>query len=259
MHNENTMQRICKQCAQSFEVIEQDLAFYDRVSPIFNDKKYQIPPPTLCPDCRRQRRLAFRNERHLYHRKCDLTQKQIISMYSPDCEFPVYSSEAWFGDKWDPLDYGQDFDFGPKAEGHPLKGKIRPFFEQFAELQAKVPRLSLISTNNENCDFCNIVGDSKNCYLIYGSVVCEDCYYGNPFFSKNCIDSLLVRNSQFSYQCIDCENLYECFYCQNCANSQNLFLCYDVANSHDCFMCLGLRQKSYCIFNKQYSKGEYQQ
>ncbi|MBU0627024.1 hypothetical protein KKG31_00015 [Patescibacteria group bacterium] len=49
------------------------MEFYSKVSPIIAGKKYLIPAPTLCPDCRQQRRISFRNERSLYKRKCDLT------------------------------------------------------------------------------------------------------------------------------------------------------------------------------------------
>ncbi|MDH5596549.1 MAG: hypothetical protein OEY44_00470 [Candidatus Peregrinibacteria bacterium] len=236
----------CLQCHQNFEIRKEELAFYDQVSPVIAGQRLKLPAPKLCPPCRQQRRLAFRNDRVLYHRKCDSSGRQIISIYNSDAEFPVYSPEVWFGDSWDPRDYGQVFDFS------------RPFFEQFAELQKKVPRLSLISTNNENCDYCNLVGDSKNCYLLYGSVYCEDSYYGNPFFSKQAVDSTMVRNSEITYECVDSTKLYNCFYCQDCFNSQNLIMCFDVDNSHDCFLSVGLRRKSYCILNQQYTKDEYE-
>jgi hypothetical protein len=63
----------CKSCSASFNITDADLAFYDKISPTFAGKKYSIPTPALCPDCRQQRRLAFGNERKLYRRKCNLT------------------------------------------------------------------------------------------------------------------------------------------------------------------------------------------
>jgi hypothetical protein len=74
-----------------------------------------IPPPTLCPDCRQQRRLSFRNERKLYKRKCDATGKDIISIYSPDKPYTVYHQDYWWSDAWEPMDYGRDFDFSRSA------------------------------------------------------------------------------------------------------------------------------------------------
>ena len=118
------MQKICKKCSKIFEITSEDLEFYKKISPKFPSPQpsplrgegveqvvYEIPAPTLCPDCRQQRRLAFRNERKLYKRKCDATWKSIISIYSPDKPYKVYDSDFWWSDKWDPMDYGVDFNF----------------------------------------------------------------------------------------------------------------------------------------------------
>ena len=75
------MQKTCKQCQQQFEITEDDLKFYDKVSPIFGGEKYQIPPPTLCPECRQQRRLVFDNVRTLYTRKSDVSGQEIVSRF----------------------------------------------------------------------------------------------------------------------------------------------------------------------------------
>jgi len=42
-----------------------------------------------------------------------------------------------------------------------------------------------------------------------------------------------------------------------CADSRNLWFCRDCLGCNDCFGCTNLRKKSYCIFNKQYTKEEY--
>ena len=102
-----------------------------------------------------------------------------------------------------------------------------------------------------------MVGDCKDCYLIYGSVDCVDCYYGSPFKCKKCCDSLLLRNSELCLQCVDSDRLYNCAYCQNCSNSHDLCFCYAVHNCFDCFACVNLSHKQYCILNKQYSEAEY--
>ena len=117
------MSTVCARCRQSFQVSEADLALYAKASPVIGGKTLAIPAPTLCPPCRQQRRFTWRNERSLYHRKCDLSGKMIISNYHPDEKIHAYEIHDWFSDKWDGRDFGRDFDFG------------RPFFAQFAELQ----------------------------------------------------------------------------------------------------------------------------
>lgn len=133
----------CPNCSQEFAITDKDMEFYDKISPVFNGTKYKIPAPTLCPDCRQQSRLIWRNERKLYKRTSNLTGKTIVSMYSPEKPYKVYEQDFWRGDKWDALDYSRKFDFS------------RPFFEQFNELVLDVPDFSLCTIGNENSDYTN--------------------------------------------------------------------------------------------------------
>jgi len=119
------------------------MEFYEKISPTFAGKKFQIPTPTLCPECRQQRRLAFRNERNLYRRTCDASGKQIISMYNPECGYKVYDQKIWWSDQWDPMSYGREFDF------------TKTFTEQFGELMREMPHLSLLGVQNELSDYVN--------------------------------------------------------------------------------------------------------
>ena len=142
----------CKICKNKFEIYPEDKAFYKRID---------VPEPTLCFDCRQQRRYIWRNERTFYDRKCDLCKKPTVSIYSKNKPFTVYCQDCWWGDKWDPLDYGQDFDFN------------KPFFEQFKELQQKVPRIALVSKNSTNAQYANHSGDNKNVYMLLCVIMCS--------------------------------------------------------------------------------------
>lgn len=63
----------CKHCSANFDITDKDLEFYDNISPIFAGVKYPVPSPTLCGDCRLQRKMPWRNERKLYKRECDFS------------------------------------------------------------------------------------------------------------------------------------------------------------------------------------------
>lgn len=232
-----TKKKLCKISGKEFEISEKDSEFY---------KKLGIPEPTLSPEERCRRRFAFRNERYLYKRKSDLSGKDLISSVHPDSPFKVFDNEEWWSDKWDAMDYGQDFDFS------------RPFFEQFAEVQKKVPMVSLNVMNNQNCPYVNYIGDCKNCYMIFGPIYSEDCYYGSPYMCRNCVDSLLVRDSELCYECVTCDKCYACLFCQDCVNSRDLTYCYECRGCSDCIGCVGLRNKKYCVLNKQMTKEEYE-
>jgi hypothetical protein len=56
----------CRLSGYSFVVTDKDIELYEKLSPIFQGKKYIIPSPTLCPEERLRRKMCFRNERTLY-------------------------------------------------------------------------------------------------------------------------------------------------------------------------------------------------
>ncbi|MFA5995369.1 MAG: hypothetical protein WCW27_03125 [Patescibacteria group bacterium] len=228
----------CVQCNKTFQIDDHDLAFY---------KKMQVPQPTHCPDCRLQRRLAFRNERNLYQRTCDLTGKPILSAFSLDKPFPVYSIEAWWLDKWNALDYGREYDFN------------KAFFEQYRELQAKVPRLALQQQQPmENSEYCNCASRNKNCYLVFSTNQCEDCYHGSWVnSSKNCVDSYDILNCELCYENIDCLHCYNCSYAQDNRDCTDCYFIKNCVGSNNLAFCTNLVNASYQIFNKPVSPEQF--
>jgi hypothetical protein len=172
------------------------MEFYAKVSPVFSSQKYLIPPPTLCPDCRQQRRLSFRNERKLYKRKCDATGADIVSIYSPDKPFIVYHQDYWWSDKWDPMSYGREVNMEMSM------------MEQFGEIMREVPKPSLLNANLENSEYVNYSSNLKDCYLTFDVSNLENCFYANNCdLVKKSIDISEVRvNSSDCYECLDCNN-----------------------------------------------------
>ncbi len=206
-----------------------------------------LPLPTLCPDERLHRRLAHRNERSIYMNKCALTGKPIVSIFSLDKPYKVYSQEAWHSDAWDAHDYGRDFDFN------------RPFFEQFAELQRAVPQLGLTNVNGENSDYCNLTTGNKNCYLVFGGDFSEDCIYS--IYNMTCrdvSDVYWVDHSELIYDTIDSENCYNIRYCEKSAQCRDSDFLFECRNCENCFGCVGLVGKKFHIFNRPVSPEEYQ-
>ncbi|MDP4007673.1 MAG: hypothetical protein Q8P68_00610 [Candidatus Peregrinibacteria bacterium] len=237
----------CKQCKTLFEITGNDREFYDKISPVFSGVKYSIPSPTLCPACRSMRRLTYRNGRTLYQRKCDGTSKDIISVYHPETPFPVYSVEHWYSDKWDGLEYGRDFDFN------------RPFFEQFHELSQVAPRACLLNEANENSEYTSYAGWNKDCYLVFYSDRNQQSYYlGDSFYNVSCLDCSFSNRNELCYELI---NSFNCYNSKFIYDSQ---LCYDswflknCVGCKNCIGCVNLRNKEYCIFNEQCTKGQYE-
>ena len=241
------MQKTCKKCNSIFEITNSDLEFYKKISLKFWDKTFEIPAPTLCPDCRQQRRIAFRNFYKLYKSKCSANGESMISMYSPDKNYTVYHQDFWWSDKWSAFDYWTNFDFS------------RSFFEQFEEFFKEVPKINLINFESENIEYSNFSKASKNCYLVSWNIGNEDCMYGHIVWkSKDVVDGLYVYESENCYECTDCVRWYNLKNCVNsvdCKNSEKLV---DCENCEFCFWCVWLKNKSYYIFNKEVSKENYE-
>lgn len=240
--------RTCKHCGVPFDITDRDLEFYNKISPVFAGKKYQISPPTRCPGCRHQRRLAFRNERSLYHRKCDFSGKNFISSFSPDKPYKVYEQNIRWSEQWNPLEYGRDFDFS------------KTFTEQYHQLLLDVPRMWLSTMNNENCDYVNQIRYCKDCYLCFDNGFNEYCMYaGQTYHSKYVVDSFRVEKGENLYECCNVRESYKLFYSQNCTNCNSSYFLQDCINCTNCFGCVNLVGKDYHIFNKPYSREEYEQ
>jgi hypothetical protein len=228
----------CKNCQVEFEITSDDEKFYEKMG---------SNPPTFCPQCRQQRRLAIRNELCLYQRKCDHSGKEIISMYSQDKPYKVYDQEIWWSDKWDAMKYGKDFDFN------------RSFFEQFEELQKEVPRMSLNCIGNENSEFTNYALRNKNSYLVFTADYNEDSLYGRTGCKNfKCIDWYHTHKSSHCYETIDSFECNKCMFSQKCENSSEVYFCYDMKGCHNCIFCANLRNKRNYIYNKQVSQEEFE-
>ncbi len=248
------MEQNCKKCQQIFVIEDRDIQFYDKISPIFAGKKYPVPAPQLCPDCRQQRRLAFRNERKLYNRLCDVCKQPFIAIYSPDKKtdagepLTVYCTKCWWSDSWDPLKFGQEYDFS------------QSFFQQWKKLWQKAPKLGLLVWGDGiNSDYTHDVLKCVNSYLIFDGDQSQECFYGETFhIIKDCMDFLKVKSCDLSYELIDCVNCYNLKYSRFCENCSDSYFLIDCIGCKDCFGCANLQQKQYYIFNKPYTKDEYQ-
>ena len=229
----------CQNCRKDFTIEPDDFAFYETM---------KVPPPTFCFGCRTQRRYLFRNERELYKRKCDATGQQILSMYSESSDYKVYDKEYWWSDKWDAIEYGQDYNFD------------KPFFEQCENLFSSVPALALSNRNPVNSDYCNFASGNKDCYLLTAGGFNERVLYSNrPMYSKESLDGYIIEKCELCYECLYCQGCYHLFFskdCESCVDGAFLYNCRGCVN---CFGCTNLRNKQYCLFNKQYTKEEYQE
>jgi len=229
------MRKTCPVTGKTFEVSAAEMALR---------KKLGIEgEPELHPIARWQLLGAFWQHWALHKRKCDRTGKQIISVFSEDCPYPVWHKDEWIKYADPP---GADFD------------PSRPLFDQMWELFRRSPIAHNVGAGNENGEYTDDMWYSKNCYLCHSGYEDEDLRY--------CYRIIRLKNCQFcafafdSERCIDLVNSHNCFQSRHLLNcwqcSDSAFL-YDCRNCSNCILCCNLRNKSYCIGNEQLTREAY--
>jgi hypothetical protein len=236
------MEKTCKNCTSTFELTADDLGFYERMD---------VPTPSLCPKCRRIRRLSWRNDFSLYSRSCSLCQKNFVSIYAPSSGFNVLCPKCFHSDAWDPYSYEKEYD------------PSRSFVEQVVELYHATPVLGIVNDNDIasiNCMYTNDVAFAKNCSMVFIAWKVENVFNSVSLTGgKDLSDCLgVVEEAEFTYDGVmissvsKCKSVYWCTSCIDCV------LCYDLRGCQDCCMSSGLRNKKYYFKNQPYSKEEYE-
>ena len=130
---------------------------------------------------------------------------------------------------------------------------------EFEKRKLRTPRKFAWIVNSENVSGNDIV-HAHNCHYC--------------FSARN-----NVENCKYSYRILDCKDSYDVFVgwngaellyevfsvsAQRVIGSALIWGGFDIRHSYNCFDCsnifgcVGLRNKQYCVFNKQYSKEEYE-
>ena len=235
-------QRMHKYCEGEFNIEEADIKLL---------KILHVPPPNFCPTCRRMRRLPYMAMSHLFKTKCDVPghNEMMISILPEECPFPIYDYKYFIGDEFNPLSFGIEF----KKGDSPMK--------TFFDLRRKFPMPSFLNRDPSsiNSDYSNGGRDLKNGYYVFGCYKTEDAWYSSMINkSRNVMDSMIVIDSEFIYEGVSSDHIYKSsffYFSNNCLESMFLF---DCRNCQNCFGCVNLRNSKYCVWNKQFSKEDYE-
>ncbi|MFH1536658.1 MAG: hypothetical protein ABID45_01575 [Patescibacteria group bacterium] len=230
----------CKECKKKYEIGQVGKSILVTL---------KITLPKLCDECSMRHLFSFRNERTFYSRKCDKCQKDIMAMYPAKTDYTVYCRDCWWGDKWDATKYARNYS-GPEK-----------FFDELKEMQKEVPREALVNLNSENCDYCNHIRDSKDCYMC--SLIADKCEaIFNGYWitnSKNSSDSYYLRDSERCYFCIATIRSYDCSYLLECEDCIDCHYNYDLRGCKNCMFSSNLRNQNYMFKNKQLTEDEYKE
>jgi hypothetical protein len=171
----------------------------------------------------------------------------LFSSFPPESPIKVISQEEWSSDSWDSMKYGREYDFN------------KPFFAQFRELMLEVPWAARWVMNIVNADYNINTNDAKDCYLVMSSGYVQNSSY-SVWLSKteDSIDLYNAFKCSFCYESTFIKDCSKVFFSTQCDSSQGLIFCRDCVGCTDCFGSVNLRNKSYCYFNEQLTKEDYE-
>ncbi len=230
----------CQNCKGDFTIEPEDFNYY---------KKISVPPPTWCPECRMVRRLSQINIWNLYWRNCDKCGKKTLTTHDPAIKRTVYCQTCWWSDDWDGTEYGMEYD------------PSRPFLAQFKELMDQTPYPALESQylTIKNSEYSNGLAWSKDSYLIFWADNCESVFYSSILnglkWSSDCIRGF---DSELCYGSVGFNKGYNIFFSEECDACVNMWFSRNCYSCTNCIGCVNLRGAKYNIFNKQYTKAEYE-
>lgn len=140
--------------------------------------------------------------------------------------------------------------------------RVKEAEEKFRALYYATPHRYAWIVNSPNSTGDNLK-NSKNCQVCFATLDgVEDSKY--IFLSGLMLkDSRDVNyggmNSQLLYETTASEEAESVFFSKGGKVQRAIQYCDVCINSHDLFGCVSLRNKQYCILNKQYTKEEYEQ
>lgn len=187
---------------------------------------------------------AFWPHLSLYPRKCDFSGADIISVYPPNCPYPVYHKDLW---RENVQVVWAEFD------------DTRWVFEQAWDIFSRTAIPHNFWIWSENCEYTDDAWYSRNSYLTHNMLQCENTYYSHRAIEltdcRYCVYSYTSKRCSDLVYCFDCFQVFYALMSKRCSDSAFLFDCEDC---RDCLLCWNLRNKQYCIGNQQFTRETYE-
>lgn len=136
---------------------------------------------------------------------------------------------------------------------------IKEFKEKLFKLRVNIPVKFYHGVNVQNSSGDYIqnterVRDVFNCRDNRDTAYMQDAWQQ----TQDCRDCTEICIGELSYEVQGTDSPNRTIVARSCFSTiVNSYYCDMCFSSQDCFGCFGLKQKQYCIFNKQYSKKEY--
>ena len=107
----------------------------------------------------------------------------------------------------------------------------------------------------------DMIEGAKNCQDCFDTIAgSENCRYLHMAAReiKDCLDCTSIGlGCELCYECTACIGSYACAFSLSLRQCRNVYYSESLQQCFNCFGCNGLRNKEYCIFNKQYTAETY--
>src|SRR3989344_316463 len=134
------------------------------------------------------------------------------------------------------------------------------FLVELQRLIFSLPRPPAQIYKSENCSFGDYISNSKNLFYCFDCASCSDAFYlYDSYMCANCGDCDYAIESELCYESVDAVKTFNCDYLEYCYNIRDSAFSYDCSNCHDIFGCVNLKNKSFCVFNRQLTEEEYRE
>jgi hypothetical protein len=132
--------------------------------------------------------------------------------------------------------------------------------EKFMELYYKTPRRFSIVINSYNVsgDGLQNTKNCKNCFItLEGVENCKNIFNGGLLLKDSHDITFGGDTSELLYEVNGSTQSQRSFFCRGSNNVMDVEYSENIYGGANLFGCVRLKQKKYCILNKQYSKEEY--
>ncbi len=132
--------------------------------------------------------------------------------------------------------------------------ELRLRFEELKKTAIHKPVQGERSVNSSG----NYLHNSANCYMCFYPVQSENlAYCVGVFTTRDSYDTVGGVNNERCYDSFPGMGNYGIKFSYDISGSRDLEYSQMCANSHDCFGSIGLKNKSFCIFNVQHTEEDY--
>ena len=164
-----------------------------------------------------------------------------------------------FNEKYDREDYLEklkEFNLSSYSSVKEIKEEVKKFWLKFPNKY-----MHGIQNLDSNGDYIYNSKYVKDSFIVTGGEHCKYCMWLIVKNNKDCYDfTQFGENNELIYKSLcSGKNAYDVIGCINSLESrQTKYVVYCYNNNSNLFGCISLRNKNYCILNKQYTKEEYE-